>query len=177
MSNNETVVEAMSHLLADSYTLYLKTHSYRWNVTGPMFTTLHTLFETQYNDLALAVDETAERIRSLGARAPRSYTEFDRLDTVKEATGEPSAKDMIADLVADHASVVTSAQRVVEAADGATISRAPISARAESTFTRRTRGCFAVTWSSGDWARSILPLRPGWSGGERRSRGPAALCA
>jgi len=119
MRNNEPVVEAMSHLLADSYTLYLKTHNYHWNVTGPMFTTLHTLFETQYNDLALAVDEIAERIRSLGARAPGSYTEFNRLAAVKEATGEPSAKEMIADLVADQATVVKAAQRVVEAAEAA----------------------------------------------------------
>jgi len=119
MSDNEKVVEAMSHLLADSYTLYLKTHNYHWNVTGPMFTTLHTLFETQYNDLALAVDAIAERIRSLGARAPGSYTEFSRLATVKEATGEPSAKEMIEDLVGDQAAVVKSAQRVVKAAESA----------------------------------------------------------
>jgi starvation-inducible DNA-binding protein len=119
MSDNDKVVEAMSHLLADSYTLYLKTHNYHWNVTGPMFTTLHTLFETQYNDLALAVDEIAERIRSLGARAPGSYSEFSRLATVKEASGEPSAKDMIEHLVGDQAAVVTSAKRVVEAAEAA----------------------------------------------------------
>jgi starvation-inducible DNA-binding protein len=119
MSGNDDVVEAMSHLLADSYTLYLKTHNYHWNVTGPMFTTLHTMFESQYNDLALAVDEIAERIRSLGARAPGSYTEFSRLASVKEARGEPSAKDMIEDLVGDQATVVKSSKRVVEAAEAA----------------------------------------------------------
>jgi starvation-inducible DNA-binding protein len=119
MSHDEKVVEALSHLLADSYTLYLKTHNYHWNVTGPMFTTLHTLFETQYNDLALAVDEIAERIRALGARAPGSYTEFSRLAAVKEATGEPSAHDMIEDLVADQAAVVKAAQQVVTAAEAA----------------------------------------------------------
>ena len=117
MSNNEKVVEALSGLLADSYTLYLKTHNYHWNVTGPMFTTLHSLFETEYTDLALAVDEIAERIRSLGARAPGSFSEFAKLAAVKEATGSPSATEMIQDLVADQAVVVGSARRVVEAAE------------------------------------------------------------
>ena len=119
MSDNEKVVEALSGLLADSYTLYLKTHNYHWNVTGPMFTTLHTLFETEYTDLALAVDEIAERIRSLGARAPGSFSEFAQLAAVKEATGSPSATEMIEDLVADQAAVVGSAKRVVEAAEAA----------------------------------------------------------
>ena len=113
------MIEALSGLLADSYTLYLKTHNYHWNVTGPMFTTLHTLFETEYTDLALAVDEIAERIRSLGARAPGSFSEFAKLAAVKEATGTPSATEMIQDLVADQAAVVGSAKRVVEAAEAA----------------------------------------------------------
>ncbi len=117
MSDNENVIQALSGLLADSYTLYLKTHNYHWNVTGPMFTTLHTLFETEYTDLALAVDEIAERIRSLGARAPGSFAEFAKLAAVKEATGSPTAIEMIEDLVADQAAVVGSAKRVVEAAE------------------------------------------------------------
>jgi starvation-inducible DNA-binding protein len=119
MSGNEKVVEALSGLLADSYTLYLKTHNYHWNVTGPMFTALHTLFETEYTDLALAVDEIAERIRALGARAPGSYTEFARAAVVKEATGTPSATEMLKELVADQATVVSAAKRVVEAAEAA----------------------------------------------------------
>ncbi len=119
MSENEKVVESMSHLLADSYTLYLKTHNYHWNVTGPMFTTLHTLFETQYSDLALAVDEIAERIRSLGARAPGSFSEFAELAAVKEVTGTPSAIEMLEDLAADQRTVVGAAKRVVEAAESA----------------------------------------------------------
>jgi starvation-inducible DNA-binding protein len=119
MSHKEKVVETLSGLLADSYTLYLKTHNYHWNVTGPMFTTLHTLFETEYADLALAVDEIAERIRSLGARAPGSFSEFAKLAAVKEATGSPSATEMIEELVADQAAVVGSAKRVVEAAEAA----------------------------------------------------------
>ncbi|MDJ0864771.1 MAG: Dps family protein [Myxococcota bacterium] len=117
MSDNENVIQALSGLLADSYTLYLKTHNYHWNVTGPMFTTLHNLFETEYTDLALAVDEIAERIRSLGARAPGSFAEFAKLAAVKEATGSPTAIEMIEDLVADQAAVVGSAKRVVEAAE------------------------------------------------------------
>lgn len=119
MSNKaqEPVVEALSALLANSYTLYLKTHNYHWNVTGPMFTTLHTLFETQYTELALAVDEMAERIRALGAFAPGSYSAFAKLSTVEEETGHPAAKDMIRALVADQALVVSSAKRVIEATE------------------------------------------------------------
>ena len=83
----EQVISQLEKLLASSYTLYLKTHNYHWNVTGPMFTTLHGLFEEQYTDLALAVDEIAERIRTLGARAPGSYSEFAKLSAVKEDTG------------------------------------------------------------------------------------------
>src|SRR5262245_29151966 len=93
-------------MLATSYTLYLKTHNFHWNVTGPMFTTLHTLFETQYSELALAVDEIAERIRALGAKAPGSYTDFQRLSLVAEETGHPAAQDMIRILVSDQAAII-----------------------------------------------------------------------
>ncbi len=117
--NRAQVVEELSRLLATSYTLYLKTHNFHWNVTGPMFTTLHTLFETQYTELALAVDEIAERIRALGARAPGSYTEFARVSAVKEAEGTPPAADMVRALVADQAAVVAAARAVVEAATAA----------------------------------------------------------
>src|SRR5690606_19328454 len=96
----DPVVEATRILLADTYTLYLKTHNFHWNVTGPMFTTLHTLFETQYTELALAVDEIAERIRALGHVAPGSYAEFAQLANVKDApTRVPKAQDMIRQLV------------------------------------------------------------------------------
>jgi starvation-inducible DNA-binding protein len=118
-SGNDRVAEAAAHLLADSYTLYLKTHNYHWNVTGPMFTTLHTLFETQYTELALAVDEIAERIRALGHVAPGSYVEFARLATVKDAKGVPSAPEMIRELVADSETVAASAHAVIEAAEKA----------------------------------------------------------
>jgi starvation-inducible DNA-binding protein len=116
---NQAVVQALSSLLASSYTLYLKTHNYHWNVTGPMFTTLHTLFETQYTDLATAVDEIAERIRALGAFAPGSYSAFAKLSAVKEETGRPEAKEMIRVLVSDQEAVRSSARRVIEAAEAA----------------------------------------------------------
>ncbi len=115
-ANRDEVVKNLEALLADSYTLYLKTHSYHWNVTGPMFTTLHTLFETQYTELALAVDEIAERIRALGAPSPGSYSQFMERATVKEDTGVPKANDMIRNLVADMGHVVAAAQKVVAAA-------------------------------------------------------------
>ena len=113
------VIEALNVLLADSYTVYLKTHNYHWNVTGPMFNTLHTLFETEYSELALAVDEVAERIRTIGARAPGSYSEFAALASIKEDTQSPAARQMIENLVADQAAIVSTARRVVEAAEAA----------------------------------------------------------
>jgi starvation-inducible DNA-binding protein len=118
-SAQKTTTDALSHLLADSYTLYLKIHNFHWNVTGPMFTTLHTLFETQYTELALAVDEIAERIRALGVRAPGSYREFAELSKVKDAEGTPSAAEMIEILVGDLATVVDSSKAVFKAAEAA----------------------------------------------------------
>ena len=115
--SNEAIVGALSTLLASSYTLYLKTHNYHWNVTGPMFTTLHTMFETQYTELALAVDEIAERIRALGAFAPGSYSAFAKLTAVKEETGRPEAIEMIRNLVSDQDTVAASARSVIEAAE------------------------------------------------------------
>jgi starvation-inducible DNA-binding protein len=112
-------IEALSVLLADSYTLYLKTHNFHWNVTGPMFTTLHTLFMTQYTELSLAVDEVAERIRALGAFAPGSYSEFIKLAGIQESTGRHTATQMIEQLVADQRTAAESAQRVIAAAEQA----------------------------------------------------------
>jgi starvation-inducible DNA-binding protein len=113
---DKAVVDALERLLADSYTLYLKTHSYHWNVTGPMFTTLHGLFEIHYSELALAVDEIAERIRALGAPAPGSYTQFMKRAGVKEDQTVPAATQMLRNLVADQEAVTASARAVVEAA-------------------------------------------------------------
>ncbi len=116
-NNRKETVEQLKVLLASSYTLYLKTHNYHWNVTGPMFTTLHTLFETQYTELALAVDEVAERIRSMGEFAPGTYADFTKYSVVKEEAGVPKAVDMIKKLVADQQAVARVAQQVVEAAE------------------------------------------------------------
>ncbi len=104
------IAQGLSHLLADTYTLYLKTHNFHWNVTGPMFQTLHLMFETHYNELALAVDEIAERIRALGFPAPGTYSEYIRLSSVQETAGVPKAQDMIKLLVEAHETVCRTAR-------------------------------------------------------------------
>jgi starvation-inducible DNA-binding protein len=113
------VAEGLSHLLADSYTLYLKTHKFHWNVTGPMFQTLHLMFETQYTELSAAVDLIAERIRALGTFAPGSYAEFGKLSSIKEATDVPKAEDMIRQLVEGQEAVVRTARRIFPIAEKA----------------------------------------------------------
>jgi len=118
-NTNAEIIKSLSELLATSYTVYLKTHNYHWNVTGPMFTTLHTLFETEYTELALAIDEIAERIRAVGARAPGSYSEYLKLSAVSEDTTSPAAVEMIKALVKDQELIVEVAKRVVEAAEKA----------------------------------------------------------
>src|SRR6187399_2975282 len=90
-ASRSEISRGLSSLLADTYTLYLKTHNFHWNVTGPMFQTLHLMFEQQYNELALAVDAIAERIRALGHPAPGSYAQFSKLSKVPEETGVPNA--------------------------------------------------------------------------------------
>jgi starvation-inducible DNA-binding protein len=106
------IAEGLSRLLADTYTLYLKTHNYHWNVTGPMFQTLHLMFETQYNELALAVDLVAERIRALGFPAPGTYVDFGRLSSIPEEQGVPPAQEMIRKLVKGHEAVVRTARSI-----------------------------------------------------------------
>ena len=115
----ETIAGGLSNLLADSYTLYLKTHNYHWNVTGPQFNTLHQMFEEQYAELATAVDEIAERIRALGIRAPGSYGEFSSLTTIEEGSGEESAEEMIRQLAIGQETVVRTARSAFPAADEA----------------------------------------------------------
>ncbi len=115
----KAIAEGLSHLLADSYTLYLKTHNYHWNVTGPMFNTLHLMFEAQYTELALAVDLVAERIRALGIYAPGSYKAFAKLSSVEESEKVPSATDMIADLVKGQETVVRTARKIFPLANKA----------------------------------------------------------
>ena len=117
--DRKTIAEGLSRLLADSYTLYLKTHNYHWNVTGPQFNTLHTMFEAQYTELATAVDEIAERIRALGITAPGSYREFAELTSVEESVGGESADEMIRQLVAGQETIVRTARGAFPAADEA----------------------------------------------------------
>jgi starvation-inducible DNA-binding protein len=117
--DRKSISEGLSHFLADSYTLYLKTHNFHWNVTGPMFNTLHLMFEGQYTELALAVDLIAERIRALGHFAPASYREFAKLTSIPEADGVPTAVQMIQQLVEGQEAVVRSARKVFEAAERA----------------------------------------------------------
>lgn len=116
-NQNQATVDALAKLLASSYTLYVKTHNYHWNVTGPMFSSLHTLFELQYTELALALDEIAERIRSLGAFAPGSFTAFAALSAVEEENGRPKATDMVVNLANDQDIISNLAQKVIETAE------------------------------------------------------------
>jgi starvation-inducible DNA-binding protein len=109
----------LSRVLADTYTLYLKTHSFHWNVTGPMFQTLHLMFEAQYNELALAVDLIAERIRALGIAAPGTYKLFSQLSAIKEEDGVPKAQEMIKRLVEGHETAARTAREVFKTAEGA----------------------------------------------------------
>ncbi len=113
------IAEGLSRLLADSYTLYLKTHNYHWNVTGPMFAALHTLFEEHYTELAQAVDEIAERIRALGVKAPGSYSAFAKLTGIEEETGNPGAEEMIEQLVLGQEAVVRTARQIFPIVDKA----------------------------------------------------------
>jgi len=106
------IAEGLSRLLADTYTLYLKTHNFHWNVTGPMFNTLHLMFEGQYTELALAVDLIAERIRALGFPAPGTYAAYASLSSIKEESGVPSAEEMIKLLVQGQEAVVRTARGI-----------------------------------------------------------------
>ncbi len=114
MTNHQTLMtEGLSKLLADTYTVYLKTQNFHWNVTGPLFHSLHRMFEEEYIELASAVDEIAERIRALGAIAPASFAEFSKLTSIKEETSTPSAADMVKKLLADHETVIMHLQTLM----------------------------------------------------------------
>jgi starvation-inducible DNA-binding protein len=117
--DRKEISDGLSRLLADTYTLYLKTHNFHWNVTGPMFNTLHLMFEAQYNELALAVDLIAERIRALGFFSPGSYSEFTKLSSIKEEPSIPAAEEMIKLLVEGNEAVVKTARSIFPIAERA----------------------------------------------------------
>jgi starvation-inducible DNA-binding protein len=117
--DREGIAKNLSKLLADTYSLYLKTHSFHWNITGPMFNTLHLMFETQYNELWTAADVIAERIRALDVYAPGSYTQFAKLTSIPEETGVPDWKAMVQQLVDGQETAARTARDVFKAADKA----------------------------------------------------------
>jgi starvation-inducible DNA-binding protein len=113
------ISDGLAGLLADTYTLYLKTHGFHWNVEGPMFNTLHEMFMTQYTELWGALDLVAERIRALGFPAPATYQEFGKLSTIEETVGVPEAMEMVRILVKGHEAVARTARKAFPAADKA----------------------------------------------------------
>jgi len=117
--DRKKIAEGLSRLLADTFTLYLKTHNFHWNVTGPMFQTLHVMFMEQYNELWLATDPIAERIRALGFAAPGNYTEFARLTSIKETAGVPKAEDMIRLTIEGNETVARTAREIFPLVDKA----------------------------------------------------------
>ncbi|WP_020681033.1 Dps family protein [Marinobacterium rhizophilum] len=118
-TERKAIADGLSHLLADSYTLYLQTHNFHWNVTGPQFRELHLMFEEQYNELALAVDDVAERIRTLGAVAPGTYKAYASLSSIKEVDGVPPAVEMLQLLTQGHEQVVRTCREVLKVAQAA----------------------------------------------------------
>jgi starvation-inducible DNA-binding protein len=111
------IAEGLKKLLADSYTLYLQTHNFHWNVTGLRFRELHLMFEEQYMELAIAVDDIAERIRTLDVAAPGTYKDFSRLSSINEVDGVPSATEMIAVLTVGHETIIKTAREVLKVAN------------------------------------------------------------
>jgi starvation-inducible DNA-binding protein len=136
----QRVADALSNVLADTFSLYLKTHNFHWNVTGRMFHTLHQMFEEQYNELWLAVDAVAERIRSLGFVAPGSYREFSRLTYLQEPNGAMNATEMIAELLRDHE---TTARTVRSALS---VARTAVDAPTEDLLTQRLAAHEKAAW-------------------------------
>lgn len=110
------IANGLKRLLADSYTLYLQTHNFHWNVTGPQFLVLHQMFEEHYTELAKAVDEIAERIRTLGVAAPGTYKEFSKLSSVEEVDGVPSSDDMVSILSKAHVQIIITSREVLKIA-------------------------------------------------------------
>ena len=119
IEHSKEVSQELSKLLAESYTLYLKTHNYHWNVTGPMFHSLHLLFEEQYTELATAVDKIAERIRALGVLAPHGGSTLAGLASIQEADQQPAALEMVRELVTGHEAVARTARSIFPLAEAA----------------------------------------------------------
>ena len=117
--DRKKIATSLSHLLADTYTLYLKTHSFHWNVTGPMFNALHNMFMVQYNELWLSLDEIAERIRALGEVAPGSGAQYAKLSSIKEESGVPDWQAMVTQLVSGHETCARTARDAFKKAEGA----------------------------------------------------------
>lgn len=142
MVNEETqkVGEALSQVLADTFTLYLKTHNFHWNVVGPMFHTLHLMFEEQYNELWLAGDTIAERIRAIGCTAPGSYREFSKLTYLRESEAALSASEMIAELLRDHETCARTARWALS------VARAAVDAPTEDLLTQRLTAHDRAGW-------------------------------
>src|SRR6185503_7601096 len=136
------VAEALSRVLADTFTLYLKTHNFHWNVIGPMFYTLHLMFEEQYNELWLASDAIAERIRALGSIAPGSYREFSKLSYLQETEAEavPSAKEMIGELLRDHETLSRTARWALS------VARTSVDVPTEDLLTQRVMAHEKAGW-------------------------------
>ena len=142
MVNEETqkVTEALSNVLADTFTLYLKTHNFHWNVVGPMFPTLHLMFEEQYNELWLAGDTIAERIRAIGCNSPGSYREFSKLTGLRESEVVPSATEMIAELLRDHETCARTARWALS------VARTAVDAPTEDLLTQRLIAHEKAAW-------------------------------
>ncbi|MBO1254586.1 DNA starvation/stationary phase protection protein [Alteromonas sp. 5E99-2] len=119
LADREAVAHGLKKLLADSYTLYLQTHNFHWNVEGPQFRELHLMFEEHYTELSTAVDEIAERIRTLGVAAPGTYKSFAELSSIKEVEGVPTASEMVALLNSAHEQVVKTCREVLKVAQDA----------------------------------------------------------
>ena len=136
----QRVADALSNVLADTFIVYLKTHNFHWNVTGPMFRTLHQMFEEQYNELWLAVDEIAERIRSLGFIAPGSYGEFAKLTYLQESPVARNATEMIAELLRDHETTARTVR------SGLAVARTAVDAPTEDLLTQRLAAHEKVAW-------------------------------
>ena len=136
----QSVADALSNVLADTFVLYLKTHNFHWNVSGPMFHSLHQMFEEQYNELWLAVDAIAERIRSLGFIAPGSYGEFARLTYLQESPVATNAVEMIAELLRDHETTARTARSALA------VARAAVDAPTEDLLTQRLAAHEKAAW-------------------------------